>query len=143
MSIKTTIKEVTRHMVDRVGGYQAAATICGVTKGEVSYWCNDHHDRFIPADHLMQLDAAAGDLFLKHHARQRGYDLVNRDTGCEAAANVFRVIGEFSKASGACAGVALEALADHEFTPNEKRAVREHLRPVKDSMDELERFLAS
>jgi hypothetical protein len=139
----SSLKEIVDHAIERAGGRIAVSKHLGVPASDLSLWCNKNHTRFIPIDHLMDLDAAAGDLFLKYWARQRGYDLVGRDTGREAAANVFRVIGELSRASGACAGVALEALADHDFTPTEKSVVHGHLRPVKDSIDELERFLAS
>jgi hypothetical protein len=139
----SSLKEIVGHAVERAGGQIPVAKRLGVSTSEISLWCNQNHNRFIPIDHLMDLDGAAGHIFLKYWARKCGFDLVGVDAAREAAANVFKTIGEFSKASGACAGVALEALADHEFTPSEKRAVLQHLRPVKDSVDELERYLAS
>ena len=73
MCNKDNLKSITRHLVNRVGGAKQAAHVCGVSETEISYWQNDHHDRFIPVDHLVDLDAAAGDLFLKELARMRGY----------------------------------------------------------------------
>lgn len=136
------LKEDIKHLIDLVGSRKYVAHLLDVSETELSYWCNPNHDRHIPIDHLVQLDALAGDRFLKTWARKRGYEIVKDDATIEAATNVFKTIGEFSKASGACAGVALVALADHDFTPNEKREVKEFLRPVKDSIDNLEKFLA-
>lgn len=76
MCNQQNIKALSRHMVMRAGGAKKAANICGVTEGELSIWCNDRHDRFIPADHLLDLDQHAGDLFLKEWARIRGYELI-------------------------------------------------------------------
>ncbi len=143
MCNSANLKAITRHMVSRVGGPKHAASICGVSEQELSLWCNDSHTRFIPVDHLVDLDAAAGDLFLKDLARQRGFELVeSEDPKQETAGNVFRAIGEFSKHGGELGFATLEAASDHKITPNEKRAIRDRMRPVKDALDKLENIIA-
>ena len=73
MSTKADIKAATRRIVHHdQRTCQVTADFLGVTKGEVSYWCSDHHDRFIPVDHLMDLDAVSGDAFLKEWAALGG-----------------------------------------------------------------------
>lgn len=136
------VKEIVKHLVERVGGPAAAAALLGVSKTEISYWGNQDHPRTIPARHLAVLDAAGGDLFLKAQASDRGYDLVKRETQAETVANVFKTLGKLSKDSGAFEGVMLDALADHNLTPSEKRIAREHLRPVKDSLELVDKILA-
>ncbi len=142
MCNQANLKALTRHLVARVGGPKCAAQICGVSETEISYWGADHHNRFIPVDHLVDLDAAAGDLFLKDMARLRGFELVALESKQDAAANVFKAIGEFSKHGGELGFATLEAASDHKITPNEKRAIRDRMRPVKDALDKLENIIA-
>lgn len=137
----SNLKELTAHAVVRAGGPIIAAKLLGVSTTEISYWCNQDHTRFIPIDHLVDLDAHADDLFLKTWAAKRGFDLVARVPD-QRAAEVLDALAKFSKASGDLGFVALEAEADQHWTPNEIRNTREKIRPVKDSIEELERFLA-
>jgi hypothetical protein len=142
MSNQANIKAITRHMVDRVGGYQATSDICGVAKSDISHWCNDHHARFIPIDHLIDLDAAAGDLFLKEWARTRGYEITPVEKQIEAKPCVTSALGLLSKEAGELSFTVLEAFADHLFTPTEKRRIRDDIAPVKDAIAQLERAIA-
>ena len=137
-----TLKELTAHAVMRAGGPKKAAGLLGVSETEISYWCNQDHTRYIPIDHLVDFDAYVDDLFLKDWAAKRGFDLVARELAENATANIFRVIGQFSKSGGELDCTALEAAADNHLTPTETRKIRECIRPVKDSIAELERFVA-
>ena len=136
--MSNSLKAIVRHLVARVGGQITAGKLLGVSTTEISLWGNDNTTRFIPVDHLVDLDAAGGDLFLKHLARQRGYDLVKRDEQPGKAENVFNTIGQFAKAGGDLECITLEAASDREITPNEERAIRDRIRPVKDSIEALE-----
>ena len=138
----STYKELTAHAVMRAGGNIAAAKLLGVSAQEISNWCNLNLDRFIPIDHLVDLDAHADDLFLKSWAAQRGYDLVAREPDEKSENNIFKIIGQFSKECGELDCTTLETAADKHLTPTETRGIRERIRPVKDSIEELERFLA-
>lgn len=142
MCSKANLKAITRHLVQRVGGPRNAAQICDVSEMSVSYWCDDNHNRFIPVDHLVDLDEAAGDLFLKEFARIRGYELIALAAKPENSANVFKAVGEFSKAGGVLGFTTLEAASDHKITPTEARLIRDHIRPVKDSIEQLERVIS-
>jgi DNA-binding transcriptional regulator YdaS (Cro superfamily) len=134
------LKAILRHAIERVGGQIKAAQLLGVSTSEVSLWSNDNHSRFIPIDHLIDLDAAAGDVFLQDWARKRGYDLTPREP-TSTKDNIFKIIGEFSKAGGNLDCTALEAAADNHITPNERRAIYDAIAPVRDSIDELERYI--
>lgn len=142
MCNQASIKAITRHMVGIVGGPKIAAKICDVSEAEISYWCNDNHTRFIPIDHLMDLNAAAGDLFLKEWARQRNFDLVAREPIESQAASVIKTIGHFSRATGELEFTTLEAAEDNQFTPNEKRRIRDTIAPVKDYISHLEQAIS-
>lgn len=136
----SSLKAILRHAIERAGGQIKAAELLGVSTSEVSLWGNDNHNRYIPIDHLIDLDQQAGDIFLKHWARHRGYDLAPRDA-TPTKDNIFKIVGEFSKAGGNLDCTALEAAADNHITPNERRAIHDAIAPVRDSIDELERFI--
>lgn len=138
MCNQPNIKALTRHMVMRAGGAKKSAHICGVTDGELSYWCNDRHDRFIPVDHLMDLDQQAGDLFLKAWARERGYELTPLDAKANNAASVIHTIAQLSRSSGELECTTLEAAEDNNITPAERRRIFDDIAPVKDSISRLE-----
>jgi DNA-binding transcriptional regulator YdaS (Cro superfamily) len=132
MSNQKSIKAITRHMVMRVGGQKCAAKICGVSDNEVSLWCNDESTRYIPADHLEDLNTAAGDLYLIELARARGYELVPLDAKQSVALSIVGLIGKVSKATGEFEYTALEAAEDGRVTPAEARRIRDCIAPVKD-----------
>ncbi len=136
------LKAITRHLVSRVGAVKAAAKICGVSETEVSYWQNDHHNRFIPIDHLVDLDKAAGDLFLKEWARARGFELVAVDAPQNSAPSIVNIIGQFSKEVGELDCVALAAASHGVMTPAEKRRIWDEIAPVKDSLAQLENAIS-
>lgn len=135
------IKAIVRHIVDRVGGNLKAAELCGALKSDVSFWCNDHHDRHAPVDHLMILDEAADDLFLKEWALTRGYDLKPRQAHADIPAHVTKIMGHFAKEAGELSATVLEAAEDNHFTPTEKRLIRDSIAPVKDLISALERAI--
>lgn len=137
-----TLKELTAHAVERAGSRHDVAKMLGVSETELSYWCNQDNARYIPIDHLVDLDAHAGDLFLKDWAAKRGYDLTPRWSPEKSRTNIFRIIGQFSRAGGELDCTALEAAADNHITPTETRQIRECIRPVKDSIEALEHVIA-
>jgi DNA-binding transcriptional regulator YdaS (Cro superfamily) len=108
----TSIKAIFRHAVEKAGGRKATAELLGVGTPELSLWGNDDHERFIPINHLMDLDAATGDIFLRDWARKRGYDLTALEVS-EPKDNIYKIIGELSKAGGNLDCAALEAWSDN------------------------------
>ncbi len=142
MSNAENLKAITRHLVSRVGGSKCAAHICGVSETEIGYWKNDQHDRFIPIDHLVDLDKAASDLFLKEWARTRGFELVALDVQQNNAPSILNVIGRFSKNAGELDCVALEAASDGKISATERRRIRDQIAPVKDSLAQLENAIS-
>ncbi|WLB14790.1 hypothetical protein QIH87_50125 (plasmid) [Bradyrhizobium elkanii] len=90
----------------------------------------------------MILDEAAGDLFLKEWARQRGYDLSQREAVGEVPSRVIAIMGHFAKEAGELGSVVLDAAQDNHFTPTEKRLIRDSIAPVKDLISALERAIA-
>jgi hypothetical protein len=145
MSNQANIKAVTRHLVDRVGGLQAAADICGTSKSEVSYWGNDNHDRFIPADHLVDLDAAADDIFLKEWARTRGYDLLAIEGGAAQQAAIESAIRAGALVAQAATAVnfnIVDLLSDGHKSATDERLIRDRLAQLKDEIDRLERSIS-
>lgn len=137
MSNQASIKAMTRNLVGLVGGPKVAAKICDVSETEISYWCNDNHTRFIPIDHLMDLDAAAGNLFVKEWARS-----VSPDNKTDAAESLMRTLAQFSKHTGELEYTTLDALEDGQLTPGEKRRIRDHVAPVKNIISQLEAVIS-
>ena len=138
---RSSIKAIVRHLVDRVGGNLKAAELCGALKSDVSFWCSDHHDRHAPIDHLMDLDEAGGDLFLKEWAQRRGYDLAPRQPSGEMPARVIAIMGHFAKEAGELGAIVLDAAEDNHFTPTEVRLIRDSIAPVKDLISALEKAI--
>ena len=133
MSNQAGIKAMTRNLVGLVGGPKVAADICDVSETEISYWCNDNHTRFIPIDHLMDLDAAAGNIFVKEWARS-----VSSDNKTDNTESLLRTLAQFSKHTGELEYCTLDAAEDGQLTPNEKRRIRDHVAPVKNIISQLE-----
>ena len=133
MSNHAALKAMTRNLVGLVGGQEVAAKICNATQAEISYWCNDGHDRFIPIDHLIDLDAAAGNFFVKEWARS-----VSPECKTNNAASLLKTLARFSKSTGELECTTLEAAEDGQLTPAEKRRIRDHVAPVKNIISQLE-----
>ena len=133
MSNHAALKAMTRNLVGLVGGQEVAAKICNATQAEISYWCNDGHDRFIPIDHLIDLDAAAGNFFVKEWARS-----VSPECKTNSAASLLKTLARFSKSTGELECTTLEAAEDGQLTPAEKRRIRDHVAPVKNIISQLE-----
>ena len=132
------LKAILRHMVARAGGTNKAADLCGSPSSELSLWTNDESNRFIPVDHLLQLDARVGDLFLKEFARLRGYELVAGAANAGEGASIIRSIAELSRESGQLEFTTLEAIEDNHLTPAERRRIQDCIAPVKDKIGQLE-----
>ena len=136
MSNQASIKAMTRNLVGLVGGPKVAASICGVSETEISYWGNDNHNRFIPIDHLMDLDAAAGHVFVKEWARSVSPE--NKTS----AESLLRTLAQFSKHTGELEYTTLDAAEDGEITRAEKRRILDHVAPVKNIISQLETVIA-
>ena len=137
----SNLKAILRHMVARVGSSKRAAELCGAPGCDMSLWTSDESSRFIPVDHLLQLDAHVGDLFLKEFARMRGYELVASDT-TPGQASVIRSIAELSRESGQLEFTTLEAIEDNHITPAERRRIQDRIAPLKDKITQLEGAIA-
>jgi hypothetical protein len=143
MSNAANIKALTRHLVERVKNAKTAAAICGVSEMSISRWGDDKENQFIPIDHLVDLDAAAGDLFLKEWARTRGYEMISiQNTADPKSPCVTDALGMLSKKAGELICTVLEAFADHQFTPAEKRRIRDYIAPIKDAIAQLEKAIS-
>lgn len=136
------LKAILRHMVVRAGGTNKAAALCGSPSSELSLWTNDESSRVIPVDHLLQLDAHVGDLFLREFALSRGYDLTPRDIKQNNAPTVIKTIAELSRAGGELEYTTLEAAEDSHITPAERRRIQDCIAPVKDRIAQLESAIA-
>jgi hypothetical protein len=137
-----SLKELTGHAVMRAGGPIPASKLLGVSPQEISLWCIEGNNRFIPLDHWVDLDAASGNLFLKELAHKSGFDLTARKVKPASTESVFHVIGKFSKAAGVFACTVLEAAVDGIFSPNEKRKILHAARPLKDCLDDVDHVTA-
>lgn len=138
-----SLKAITRRLVGRVGGVKNAARICGVTDSEVSFWQNDAHDRYIPIDHLVLLDTAAGDIFLNELAQSRGYNLIPFSAASEPHCQLIpNIIGLLARESGELHYTALDAASDGIVTPAEARRIRDVIAPVKDKIAALEQAIS-
>ncbi|MCS3690918.1 helix-turn-helix domain-containing protein [Bradyrhizobium elkanii] len=142
MSNEANLKAITRHMVALVGGPKMAAHICDVSEMQISYWCNDNHDRFIPLDHLMQLSNATGGEFLDLLARLSGHELIRKDVRTTVDKDhVLHFIGNFTRHVAAFSAEVIEAGSDGIYTPNECRRIFDTAVPVKDGMTQIERAI--
>lgn len=133
MSNQASIKAMTRNLVGLVGGPKVAAKICDVSETEISYWCNDNHTRFIPIDHLMDLDKAAGNFFVTEWARS-----VSPANKTDITESLLRTLAQFSKHTGDLEYTTLDAAEDGQLTPGEKRRILDRVTPVKNILNQLE-----
>ncbi len=135
-------KELTERMVDAVGARKDVAKKLGVSDKEISLWCNPEHDRFIPLDHLADLDAMAGDIFLSELARRRGFELVplkrlpaDIEAAVEAAVDMAKDAGDLTHE-------VYDAQRDGDISNNEERVILAKLGRVYNDGHSLERALA-
>ncbi len=138
MYSKHGLKGFVRHLIQKVGGPKSAAEIIKRGRSEISWWQNDNHPRFIPIDCLVELDAVAGDIFLKEWARLRGYELTSRDAQANIAPSVIKAVAELSRHSGELEFTTLDAVEDGNITPAERRRIQDRIAPVKDKIAQLE-----
>lgn len=136
------LKALTRHMVARVGGQKVAATVCGCSVNDISLWGNDNSERFIPVDHLLLLDAAAGDLFLKEYAASRGYQLSGGDPK-PLQTSIIQTIADLSKVTGELECTALKAAEDGTVCPRERRDIFDLVAPVEDRISQLKALVSA
>ncbi len=135
------IKSLTRNLVQIIGGPKEAAHVCDVSQAEISYWCNDAHDRVIPLDHFLQLDAVAGNRGLTELAYVRG---ITRPTDAKPnrTLSINKTIAELARAAGELEYTTLDAADDGELTHNEKRRIRDRTAPLKNIIHTLEEVIA-
>lgn len=142
MSTGETLKELTERMVEAVGPRKDVAKHLGVSERDISLWCNPDHDRFIPLDHALDLDALAGDMLLQKLARDRGFELVplkDRPVDTEAA---MQAAADLSKDSGELVHDVYQASHDGIITPREARGLRSRMGQVFNRLHELDGALA-
>lgn len=132
------IKAITDQAIERVGKRKFVAKLLGVSPTELSWWANENHERFIPIDHLVTLDAAAGDMFLKEWANRRGYDLAARDAEPARTTNIVKIIAQMAKDAGTVESATLEATTAPKFSVIREREILDDLRPLKNDIEQLE-----
>jgi hypothetical protein len=148
MSNQSYIKSFTRNLVQIVGGPKEAVRICNqalekagadskVTLAEVSYWCNDAHDRFIPLDHFIDLDAAAGGRGLKELAQKAELEAARINAKPNRAQSILRTIAELSRRAGDLEYTTIDAAEDGELTPAETRRILDRAEPLKNIIHQL------
>lgn len=142
MSDQASIKAMIRRMVQAVGGPKQSAFTCKVSETEISLWGSDNTTRYIPIDHLVDLDAEAGDMFLEYWAQSRGYGLVELKSKPNQAASVLKTIAQFSRHAGNLDCATVEAAEDGTLSPNEKRTIRDRIAPVENMIGQLKAVLA-
>lgn len=140
MSTAAWLKQLTFRVIDKIGTRKEAADRLGVSMTELSYWCNQDHDRFIPVDHLVEADALSGHVFLRELAHRSGFELVplkaapiDTETAVEASADI-------SKDAGELVHDVLLASPDGINT-REARAILAKVGEVRNSCNSLERSL--
>ncbi len=128
------LKDKIDHAIRRIGKRHEVALMMGTSETELSWWCNKDHPRFIPLDHLADLNRLSGGWLMKELAHEMAIDAAPA-----RPQNIFQIIGNFSQACGHLAMVALRALADGVVTKTEAREVHHAARPVSDNLHDLNR----
>jgi hypothetical protein len=130
------LKSITRFLIGPVRGSRAVvAKLLGVSNPEVTYWCEDRYNRFIPIDHLYELDAQRGDLFLKAWAERRGYQLTQAERVAPEAADMSSLAGDIAMLAGSTAHEIIERGKDGEYCVNDARAIRDCIGSLSNKMN--------
>jgi hypothetical protein len=146
MSNGESLKELTDRMIRAVGDRKDVAkqlSIGGrrVSENDLSQWCNKDGPRFIPLDHLLDLDALAGDIFLKQIASLRGYELARADRAVASGETAVEAAADIAKESGALVHDVLAAAHDG-ICPREAREIRSKMGQVFNQLHKLDGALA-
>lgn len=127
-------KELTDRMIDAAGSRKEVAAVLGVHVNDLSNWCNPNHERVIPVDHMVDLDALAdrADGVIKHRflrelARTCGFELVAMEDDQPDTAQLLDAVAEVVKHSADLNHETIAALRDGKLSPNEARSLESRM----------------
>ena len=133
------IKAAVRYAVEKAGGNALASERIHVPGSDLSLWCSDNSNRYIPLDHAIDLDRAAGQpIIMRTMARISGVDVVTPEEKTELAGSVHKIVGMLARATGELESAALDANEDGSISPNEDKTIRRHCALVRDVVDHIE-----
>ena len=126
--IRAALKAAARVLVSRIGGLDAAAAGTRVGRSNLAdYGSVNQPERFVPADVIADLEAAAGEpLITAVLARAAGFELV-RLGGNGGPVDVVGPLSQMAWRAGSALATAIAALADGRIDAGERVMLIEQL----------------
>lgn len=136
------IKTATAAAIQRLGGLEAAATVCRASFQTLGGYQNRNRpDLIIPLDVALELDAACQEpVILSALARMQGFTL----TAPERAEKpqIDTAMAQIAGGAGALLATFVEAKADDHLDAGEKVRLREHLDAIEAGLSDARAGLA-
>lgn len=129
------IKTATRLLITRVGGLEAAASVCRLAASALSECSSRNHlERMLPLDVALQLEEVAGEpIVTAALARIQGRSLASPDPGAVPA--VANAVGAVVAQAGALAAQLIAAQADGHVCEVERAQMRGVAEQVRDAAE--------
>jgi hypothetical protein len=114
------LRTAVRHLVQELGGIDAASTVCRVGRSQISDYQTPHGDKFMPLDVVMQLEASLGQpVVTTALALAAGCTLLPLNPLAERSA-LAALLARIGKDTGELFGTAAQALGHAKPTPAER-----------------------
>lgn len=119
------LKTAFRRLVDKIGGVEAAASYCRVHFSKIAeYYSPNHPLRFVPADVIADLEAAAEEpIVTRELARIAGYTMTPFDASGDP---MHSALGAALRESAEAAACGLDALGDGVVSDDEAAIIGAH-----------------
>lgn len=129
------IKTATAAAIQRLGGLEAAATVCRASFQTLGGYQNRNRpDLIIPLDVALELDAACGEpVILSALARMQGFTLTAPDA--DKAPAIDTAVAEMLNGAGQAGAAWVVAKADGVLDPMERAAIAEQAAKVRAGAD--------
>ena len=123
-SERSALKTLTRELVTRLGGLDAAAACTRVQRSNLAEYGSLHHpERFAPIDVILDLEVALGaPLVTGALARASGCRVVGEAT-VSVGGDVNAALSRVGREASALFAAVMDALADGQLDPSERRAL--------------------
>lgn len=123
------LKALTRNLIDKLGGLDAAASCCRVGRSQLANYCSPHQDQFLPIDILQRLERVAEDAALTEELlRQHGLVAV-RPQGSPAA-SILSGLALLAAEMSDLHRVSAEGMEDGQLCRDDKLRIERELQDV-------------
>jgi len=129
-SEQLALKALTRNLIERVGGLDAAASCTRVGRSQLANYCSPHHDHFLPIDILQRLEKVAEDATLTEELLRHHGLVATRPQGSTSTGSVLAGLALLAAEMSDLHRASAEGLADGELCRDDKIRIERELQDV-------------